>query len=167
MDYRILMKEDAEIYQKLRLEALQTNPEAFGSTYEREVHFTRKDIEHRIEPTVDKFVLGAFEKESLVATARFVQEMDCKTSHKGYIYGMYVSPSYRGKGIGHELLKRVMEKAKLQDRLEQITLTVVSDNFSAKMLYEKMGFKVFATEKNALKVDDVYYDEDWLVYFLN
>ncbi len=40
MKIRVLSEADAGDYQALRLRALQTNPESFGSTYEREAVFT-------------------------------------------------------------------------------------------------------------------------------
>ena len=40
MAIRILNKSDAKLYQEVRLSALKNNPEAFGSTYEREAQFS-------------------------------------------------------------------------------------------------------------------------------
>ncbi|GKU81501.1 hypothetical protein NCCP28_08970 [Niallia sp. NCCP-28] len=40
MEIRILHTEDASVYQDIRLEALKNHPEAFGSSYEEEVHFS-------------------------------------------------------------------------------------------------------------------------------
>ncbi|OPH51159.1 hypothetical protein BC351_35490 [Paenibacillus ferrarius] len=61
MNIRVLDEHDARFYQELRLSALRTNPEAFGSTYEREVKFSLEMVVERIKPTEGKFVLGAFE----------------------------------------------------------------------------------------------------------
>lgn len=55
-----------------------------------------------------------------------------------------------------ELVKR----AKEFNGLEQINLTVISDNTLAKNLYESVGFKVYGTERNALKSGELYWDED-------
>ena len=60
MTIRILNESDARLYQELRLSSLKINPEAFGSTYEREVKFTLETVIERLKPNDDKFVLGAF-----------------------------------------------------------------------------------------------------------
>lgn len=89
-----------------------------------------------------------------------------KTMHKGNVYGMYVSTENRGLGIGRKLLEELIKMAQQLDGVEQITLTVVQGNEKAKALYANMGFTVFGIEKNALKVNEVYYGEEWMVYFL-
>lgn len=61
MNIRILKESDAHIYQDLRLNALKMNPEAFGSTYEREVEFSLEMVMERIKPTKDKYIVGAFD----------------------------------------------------------------------------------------------------------
>lgn len=44
MEIRILSKSDAQVYQEVRLSALKNNPEAFGSTYEREVNVSLQTV---------------------------------------------------------------------------------------------------------------------------
>jgi RimJ/RimL family protein N-acetyltransferase len=167
MNIRVLQESDAESYQNLRLSSLQVNPEAFGSTYEREAEFSIETVEERLKTTKDKFVLGAFAiSGSLVGIVAFVRENSFKTTHKGNIFGMYVSPELRGKGLGRTLLLELIKRVRDLDGLEQINLTVVSSNDSAKMLYESVGFEAYGIEQNALKFKGQYYDEDLMVFRL-
>lgn len=125
MNIRVLQESDAEAYQNLRLSSLKVNPEAFGSTYGRETNFSIETVKERLKPTKDKFVLGLFAfSGSLVGIVAFVRENSIKTTHKGNIFGMYVSPELRGKGLGKTLLLDLIKRARDHDGLEQINLTV-------------------------------------------
>lgn len=164
MNIRILKESDAHIYQELRLNALKMNPEAFGSTYEREVEFSLEMVMERIKPTKDKYIVGAFDHSgSLVGMVAFIRENDLKNRHKGNVFGMYIAPGSRGQGLGKALMKELISRAKNCDGLEQIKLTVVSDNDHAKNLYKSLGFVVYGTEHNALKDQGHYFDEDLMV----
>ena len=164
MKIRILNKSDALMYQEVRLNALKHNPEAFSSTYEREVEFSLETVEKRIEPVKNKFVLGAFDHNgSLVGIITFMRENGLKTSHKGNVFGMYVAPEIRGRGLGRLLMTELIRKVKNCEGLEQINLTVVSGNNSAKQLYKSLGFEVYGVEKNGLKFNGQYFDEDLMV----
>lgn len=164
MSIRVLHEPDAQSYQELRLSALKINSEAFGSTYEREVKFSPETVVERLKPTEDKFVLGAFDdRGSLVGIVTFMRENGLKTAHKGNVYGMYVAPEMRGFGLGKSLMLELIRKTRDYDGLEQINLTVVSDNDSAKKLYNSVGFEVYGVERNALKFNGQYFDEDLMV----
>ncbi|WP_455675595.1 N-acetyltransferase family protein [Pradoshia sp.] len=164
MEIRLLNKTDAPLYRALRLSSLKTNPDAFGSTYEKEVNYSIETFKERLEPTVDKFVLGAFnDKGSLVGIVTFMRESGLKTNHKGNVFGMYVAPECRGHGVGKLLLTELIRRAKNVDGLEQINLAVVSDNISAMRLYKSVGFQVYGVEKRALKFKGHYFDEDLMV----
>lgn len=168
MNIRVLDAEDARIYQDLRLSALKNNPEAFGSTYEREIKFSLETLAERMKPTDGKFVLGAFdENELLVGIVAFVRDAGMKTSHKAYVFGMYVAPECRGEGIGKALMLELIRRAKRIDGVEQINLSVISENGTAKKLYKSIGFEVFGVEHNALKYNGMYYNEDHMVYMLS
>lgn len=167
MEIRIINKWDSESYQKLRLSALKVAPEFFGSTYEKEVEFTNKEIIARICPTSDKFFIGAFDGNKLVGMVSFHREPGEKTRHKGGIYGMFIHPSFQNKGLGKVILNRLIDRIRNQyPEIEQISLSVVSDNVYGIRLYKSLGFIKYGVEKNALKQGKFYWDEDLMVLFL-
>lgn len=164
MNIRVLDELDARLYQELRLDALKTNSEAFGSTYESEVKFSLETVVERIKPNRDKFVIGAFDHSGLlVGIVTFVRENGLKTAHKGNVYGMYIVPEMRGQGLAKSLMLELIRKASDCEGLEQINLTVISDNVFAQKLYKSLGFEVYGVEHNALKYNGQYFDEDFMV----
>jgi RimJ/RimL family protein N-acetyltransferase len=52
------------------------------------------------------------------------------------------------------------------DKMEQITLSVVSGNTAAQAFYEAFGFTVFGVEPRSMKTDARYLDEVLMVRFL-
>lgn len=160
MIVRVLQESDAKSYKEVRLSGLRNDPDAFGSTYEREKEFSLETVISRISPNQDRFVLGAFVEGELVGIVAFVREVGMKITHKGNIYGMYVVPEMRGAGVGRELLLELIKKAKGMEDLEQINLTVISGNSIAKKLYTSLGFENYGTERNAIKYKGQYFDED-------
>ncbi|QKS48882.1 GNAT family N-acetyltransferase (plasmid) [Paenibacillus cellulosilyticus] len=167
MHIRLLESSDAAQYQALRLRGLMTNPEAFGSTYEREVDFTLAFVEERLKPVEGKFTLGAFDAEGqLVGIVTFVRESSAKISHKGNVYGMYTAPEVRGQGAGRALLLALIDRARGCSGLEQINLAVITDNAPARRLYQSLGFITYGTEQRALKYEEQYWDEDYMVFRL-
>ncbi|WP_068780253.1 GNAT family N-acetyltransferase [Paenibacillus sp. GM2] len=164
MKIRVLQESDAQMYQQVRLDGLRKDPSAFGTTYDREEKFSLEMVAERIKPSMDKFVLGAFgDHGNLFGVVVFVRETGMKTRHKGNIYGMYVVPEKRGIGLGKELMGEVIRKAREMEGVEQLNLTVISNNNPAKKLYMSLGFEIYGQERNALKYENQYDDEDLMV----
>lgn len=164
MKISILNAADASSYQAVRLDGLRKDPNAFGSTYDREVKFSLETVSERIQPSQDKFVLGAFEEDgSLIGVVTFMRDSGIKTLHKGNVFGMYVIPGKRGMGVGRKLMEALIRRAREVEGVEQINLTVVADNHPAKQLYRSIGFETFGLERNALKFEGQYFDEEWMV----
>ena len=167
MEIKVIDKSDWLSYQKLRLTALKVAHESFGSTYEREVQFTEQQIIERISPDSNKFFMGIFDEKELIGMVSFHREVGQKDRHKGDIYGMFIHGDYQNKGLAKLLLSTLINKVKEEyPDLEQIRLSVVSNNISAVKLYGHLGFEKYGVEINALKSGDKYFDEDLMVLFL-
>lgn len=100
MNIRLLDDVDAQVYREVRLRALKNDPDSFGSTYEQEATRPLGNFIERIRHTKDQFTLGCFDvSNTLVGIVNFARENRLKTAHKGNIYGMYIEPQLRGRGL--------------------------------------------------------------------
>jgi len=159
MRIRTLEPADLELFYSFRLRALRESPEAFGSTFAEESIMPAEARRSHFHCTDENFVLGAFGGDGrLIGVAGFYRAGQLKLRHKGFVWGMYVSPESRGRGAGGALLRAVVERAKSLRGLEQICLDVVTVNEAARSLYLSQGFQVYALEREAMKQDGEYYD---------
>ncbi|MDP3965875.1 MAG: GNAT family N-acetyltransferase [bacterium] len=74
---------------------------------------------------------------------------------------MGVLASYRGRGIGTELLKRAEELARGHG-MHRMELEVFEKNEDAVRLYEKLGFVTEGRRREAIKTPDGYDDIIWM-----
>ena len=153
---------DAGLYREIRLEALQKNPEAFGSTFEKENAQPLSWFEAAIRRAD---IFGGFLDGALTGIAGFAAQEGAKHAHKGLLWAIYVRSAARKSGLGKILVATVLDHAR--GRVEMVQLTVVSENDAARPLYEAMGFIEYGFEKRALKRDGRYYDEVLMVKFLD
>ncbi|BFH64762.1 GNAT family N-acetyltransferase [Paenibacillus azoreducens] len=162
-----IQRGQADAFWKLRLEALKNHPEAFGSSYEEQVHTPVSEVESRINEEPDNYILGAFtEAGELVGMAGFRREQGMKVRHKGMVWGVYVSSKHRGQGIAKMLMQEILRRGKEIEGLRLIQLTVVTANTAAAALYKGLGFVSYGLEKEALMVQGQTYDEEMMSYFL-
>ena len=163
MDIRQLSAEDAEIFQALRLFALQESTTAFGSSFEEERDRSHVQIASFLTGSRERLTLGAFVNQQLAGIVRIGRETSLKERHRGFIRSMYVLPQHRGLGIGTVLLQEALNIAATWRGLQQLTLTVTAGNESAIAVYSKVGFIECGRAPSALYVEGVYYDEIQMV----
>ncbi len=159
VNIRQLNPADFSAFWPVRLLALQESPQAFGASYEESLALPEHEAIGRLSPKDGGFVLGAFGSD-LLGIAGLARHSGAKVRHKAYIWGVYVVPSARGTGVARMLMERLLEQCRTIDGLEEVTLSVVTSNASAKRLYQSLGFSVYGLEKRALKIDTEYFDEE-------
>jgi GNAT superfamily N-acetyltransferase len=115
----------------------------------------------------ETFVLGALVDGELVGMAGFFRSPEEKTRHKARIWGVYVKAAHRGKGVGRALMEEILRRAHQQSDLEQVTLAVASGQAAARNLYLQLGFQIYGREPQALKVGEVYADEELMTLQLH
>ena len=159
MHIRRLTPTDADAFQALRLAALKDTPSAFGSSYDEEKDFPPSTIKSRLAEKPDRGPFGAFEGEALVGLVALGRESMRKLAHKALIWGMYVKPEARGKGIGRALLLEALSLARSVPEVKQVNLCVNASNEGAIRLYESAGFKAFGHEPGAMLINGELHDE--------
>lgn len=158
MNLKLLTDKDFELWKTLRLEALQSFPESFGSSYEEEVLYTEENWKKILE---NNYIFGIFIENELVASACYAPFSNIKGKHRGIVWGVYTKSTYRKKGFSKILMQKLISHA--QSKVMQLHLSCTTTNQNAFDLYEKLGFKIYGTDPKALKINDKYYDEYLMV----
>lgn len=147
---RILGEDDAEAYAELRREGLLDSPLAFTSSPEDDFSLTPETLRDHLCRAPDSVILGAFEK-GLVGAVGAYRDRHVKASHRVHVWGMYVTPTHRRKGIAVELLRAVIQHARSLPGVSWVLLSVSSAAPGARRIYESLGFQWWGTEPDALR----------------
>jgi RimJ/RimL family protein N-acetyltransferase len=154
-------REDATAYRDLRLDALQRSPAAFGADYESSAARPLRFWEERMAqgaPGEQGVTYLALTGDALIGMTSLVRNTLAKTQHSAAIFGVYLSPNWRGAGVADAPLAACLAHGRALS-LRVVRLGVVTTNTSAIRLYLRHGFAVYGVEREALFVDGVYHDE--------
>lgn len=166
---RKIGENDAADYRTVRLRALKEHPEAYGATVEsmesRSVEAVAEQIRSMSQGNF--CIFGAFVNGELAGLAGFGRQADNpKQRHRAGIFQMYVAPEHRRRQIGEQLLDAVLEHARQLSDLEEVQLAVTVGNEAARNLYLKSGFQPSYIEPRYLKINETYYDIEWMYLHL-
>ncbi|WP_156256585.1 GNAT family N-acetyltransferase [Sandarakinorhabdus oryzae] len=151
---RQLTAADADAYRELRLQGLRDHPQAFGADADEEADWPMRVWQARLDA---RTTLGAFRNGALIGTAALALMPGRKQSHRGKLVGMYVAPGGRSTGVGRRLVESVLELAR--GRVETVELSVFIGNAPAIALYLACGFRPYAVDQDAIRVDGQAVDD--------
>jgi RimJ/RimL family protein N-acetyltransferase len=159
---RRLTPDDVQAYRQVRLRALREEPTAFSSSYDEERDLPDAVIAGRLRVLPDRGTFGAFDEDRLVGIVTLGREDRAKLRHRGMIFGMYVAPEMRGKGVARQLLSEALALARSVPGLLLVSLGVNAENLAAIALYESLGFESWGLDPDAMMVGDRRYDERYM-----
>jgi len=153
-EVRRLEPVDAAIYRTIRLEALDRDPDAFGSTHAEEVGMSTAAMAARLETSATFCV---FANGEVIGTAALLRKTMRKVCHRGEIVAMYIRSAWRGRGAANALMQALLAHA--DDVVTQVELNVVAENAPACRFYQRHGFIVCGRLPAAARCGDRYVDE--------
>jgi len=157
---------EVSVFRDLRLRGLREHPEAFGEAAETFERRTLRELIDRIESqtALGGFILGAFSATGeMVGTIGLAVNENPKFRHRGTLWGMYIAPEAREKGLGVTLVRGLLDRAQSLGFLTQIHLAVVTSNTPAIRLYTKVGFTTYGVDPKAICVGGEFFDEYLMV----
>jgi GNAT superfamily N-acetyltransferase len=125
--------DDWERWRDLRLSALKEASEAFCSSLSDWEHQSEDTWRQRLADVAGNFIAALDGKDAgMVSAAVSDGEVE--------LIGMWVAPLARGRGVGDELVRVVLDWS-LSHQPLRLTLRVLNGNYRAVTLYERHGFK--------------------------
>jgi GNAT superfamily N-acetyltransferase len=125
---------DEGVLRELRIQALTDEPDAFGSTLERELARTTEDWRRWMSPGVTFILEDGDRSRGLVAGMR-----DESAPEVVQLMAMWVHPALRGTGGGDALVAEVVHWARAEGA-STVHLVVIEENQRARRFYERNGF---------------------------
>lgn len=139
-------------FKKVRIQALKNDPQAFGESVEDALKKSDELYRQRAKSGYDGIetwlVFAEAEKNTLVGMMGAYK----KTETQANIFGVYVAPEFRGKGISKKLFLNLIDRIKTNDKITTLELMVNKKQTTALKLYESYGFKI--TGEESIKLGD-------------
>ena len=157
---------DADRFKAMRVDAATESPASVKPTPEEELEKSIDDFRKKLGWDSHNFILGALDGDQLVGIAGLRRERGKKIHHTAILWGIYVNPHYRARGIAKSLVKAILDIAGGIAEITQIKLCVHTRNASARQLYTSCGFKTYGIETDVIRIGEESFDEELMVMTL-
>lgn len=157
-----LVPADAERYARLRLRMLVESPWAFSASPEDDKSQDLHHLARRLGE--DEYAIFAVTTPddpagALIASAGISRWPSPKFRHRAAMWGVYVEPEYRGRGLGRAIMAAAIDLAATWPGVEYVDLGASERAREALRLYGSLGFVAWGREPEATKIDGRGYDE--------
>lgn len=146
-----LTAKHAAAYVDLRRRALETDPLAFAIPVEADPGLSLGAVESALAELpreAPPCILGAF-AVSLVGVVGVLREPGAR--NRARIWGFYVTPEYRRRGIGQSLLSAAYDRARRVPGVDQLVARVPTTSAACIRLLEHFGFEGGVLDREGLE----------------
>lgn len=110
-----------------------------------------------VSSRMDEFATGGLPE--LVAAAGIMRATQRKFIHRARLWGVFVEPDHRGRGLGRLVVSAAIDLARSWPGVDYVDLGVSENAPQAQALYESLGFHAWGREPEATDHDGPRYDE--------
>ncbi len=132
-ELRVIAPDDWEDFRGLRLQALADSPDSFGTTLAEALAQPPSVWRDRASSS-GPLVLAFADQGPVGMGGLYMPE----ASADAFVWGMWVEPASRGRGVASRILERLVRHADEVGR--SVLLHVTEGNDTARRLYERHGF---------------------------
>jgi RimJ/RimL family protein N-acetyltransferase len=111
------------------------------------------------------WIAGAFMGDTLVGISGLYRHKGEKLRHKGTVWGVYVVPPARERGLARRMIALLLDEAR-QAGLELVHISTDSANRVTMGLYQSLGFTPWGTDRRMIKLPERYVDDVMMVMSL-
>lgn len=135
-DIKLLVPEQWQALRDIRLKALSDSPDAFLSTFEREMSY--EEEQWRAEFVRGEWHIGIRNEQavSLLGATRVAG----RPLEQCFLEYMWVAPNYRRSGFALHTLRVVLDRLRTNG-VRTVLLWVLNGNEAAEQLYKSVGFE--------------------------
>jgi len=137
---RELGVDDTAAFVELRRLSLRTDPESFAANPETDAGSNMELARERFRQATaieGPFVVGAFE-DTLIGIGGLRRTGPAAAA----VWGFYVKPDCRGRGVARLLIDRLIEIARRMPEVVRLELGVSGTSAAAMRVYERAGFRM-------------------------
>jgi ribosomal protein S18 acetylase RimI-like enzyme len=146
----LLEPADASALFALRRESLREEPLAFLASPEDDLASSEETVRALLSRAPQAVVFGA-RAPQLVGLVGLHCGGARKAAHKANLWGLYVAPAWRGRGVGMQLVQAAVAHARTLPGVSAVRLGVSESALSARRLYERCGFVPWGIEPDAIR----------------
>lgn len=159
-----LSAEDASALAAARRRALELAPFAFESGPDDDRLADLTFVQGLLEDP-RQAVFGAFE-ESIVGFVGVMPGTHEKTAHRLELWGLFVDPGFRGRGLGRGLVEAAIAFARSVEDATSLHLSVADRASEAAGLYCSLGFTTWGVQPDSIHLQDAAISESHMVLHL-
>jgi RimJ/RimL family protein N-acetyltransferase len=155
------MPADAQALRDLRLEALCAHPIAFTADLAAEQARTLadwQDLATRGGGRGVEVIHLALSGSTLAGMCGVYTPKQPKLCHSGIVWGVYIRPAFRGRGLASALLRATVDWARSKGLL-MLRLSATQENTAAIRCYQRVGFVTYGVEPATVRWEGRLYDE--------
>jgi ribosomal protein S18 acetylase RimI-like enzyme len=162
---------DASRYSRLRSRMLVESPWSFGASPEDDEALDPARLAELLRS--EESAIFAIEASALapwgggrpaagaelIAAAAVVRMKRPKFAHRARIWGVFVEPQYRGRGLGRAVMEAAVGAARGWPGVDYVDLAVSANVPAAEHLYRRLGFVAWGREPEATEHAGRRHDE--------